>query len=272
VASAQASTDAHIDSKQGCAIDVPIADIPWERCTWNSEASGKHVHLLGDSNAGQFSDTVIQAAIDEGRPITVLAANGCPFMDVRSYVDPDPESCAGYVATVLDELGQRPPGTVLIGSSALPYTPPEFADEGTFESGGPGPDRDYLESVLSESITKLKSQGHVVGLLQILPHFSRDPYVYDSAECSLVDILAGSCHIRMPKEFADEMQADMMFAYQSAAELTGASLLDFRDHMCPQEVCSTVEDGRFRYLDGGHISVEESLTLTPFFRDYLRMD
>jgi len=270
VVSARASTESHIDSQQGCAIDVPIADIPWQKCTWNSGAPGVPVYLLGDSNAGQFSDALVEAAIDESRPVTVLAANGCPFMDVRSFVDPDPDSCAGYVGTVLTELAQREPGTVLIGSSALPFTPQEFADQGTFESGGLGPDRDYLAMVLAASVDGLKSAGHTVGLVQVLPHFTRDPYVYDRSTCSLLEIVQERCSVRMPREFADQMQADMIYAYKSAAEATGVPLIDLRDYMCPGGVCLTVEDERFRYLDGGHISVEESVRLAPYFQNFLR--
>jgi len=270
VASARASTDPHIDSVRGCAIDVPLDEIPWDQCTWNADGAGAPVYLFGDSNAGQFSDAVVQAANDAGRPVTVLAANGCPFMDVRGYDEVDPRSCAGYMSEVLEEMAARQPGTVLIGSSALPWTPAEFADKGTFESGAPGPDPDYLASVLSASVEELLSQGHEVGLLQILPHFSRDPYVYDPAACSLIETVTGRCSTRMPRQFADEMQADMIYAYQSAANSTGVPLLDFRDQMCPKGVCSTVEGQRFRYLDGGHISVEESLTLTPVLTEFLK--
>ena len=270
VASARASTDPHIDSVRGCAIDVPLDEIPYDQCTWNVNGAGAPVYLFGDSNAGQFSDAVVQAANEAGRPVTVLAANGCPFMDVWEYGEVDPRTCAGYVSEVLEEMDVRRPGTVLIGSSALPWTPPEFADKGTFESGGPGPDPAYLASVLSASVEELQSQGHHVGLLQILPHFSRDPYVYDPAACSLIDTVTGGCSTRMPRQFADEMQADMIYAYQSAANSTGVPLLDFRDQMCPQGVCSTVEGQIFRYLDGGHISVEESLTLTPFLTEFLK--
>ena len=61
VASARASTDPHVDSVRGCAIDVPLDEIPWDECTWNTEASGVPIYLFGDSNAGQFSDTVLVA-------------------------------------------------------------------------------------------------------------------------------------------------------------------------------------------------------------------
>jgi len=270
VASARASTDPHVDSVRGCAIDVPLDEIPWDECTWNTEASGVPIYLFGDSNAGQFSDTVLEFAKEAGRPVTVLAANGCPFMDVRDFGEPDPNSCAEYVSTVLQEMTERPRGTVLIASSALPWTPAEFADKGTFETGEPGPDPSYLASVLSASVVALQSEGHDVGLLQILPHFSRDPYVYDPAACSLIDTVTGNCNTRMPRGFADQMQADMIYVYRSAAESTGVPLLDLRGHICPERVCSTVEGERFRYRDGGHISVEESLALTPFFEEFLK--
>jgi hypothetical protein len=74
----------------------------------------------------------------------------------------------------------------------------------------------------------------------------------------------------MPRGFADQMQADMIYVYQSAAESTGVPLLDLRGQICLEKVCSTVEGERFRYRDGGHISVEESLALTPFFDEFLK--
>ena len=270
VRSAQEARSPHADSLDECALTPPIEDIPWDACQWNTKATGRPIVLVGDSNAGQFSEAVIAAGEALGRPVTIISTNGCPFMDVREVTPPEPGSCGDYVARAVDHLAASAPGTVLIGSSSLPYAPEQFASSGTFETGGPAPGVDYTASLLSRSVNTMTAGGQEVVLLQVLPHFTRDPYIYDLDRCTVWSLISGSCSIDMPRAFSDEAQQTMLAAYATAARDSGAPLLDLRDDLCPAGVCHTQRDGRTLYLDGGHISVEESAALAPRFIAALR--
>lgn len=263
VRSAQQARASHADGLAGCALTPPIDAIPWDSCRWNVKATGRPIVLVGDSNAGHFSEAVIAAGEALGRPVTIISTNGCPFMDVRGVTDPEPGSCGDYVARAVDHLAAAADGTVLIGSSSLPYAPDQFASTGTFETGGPAPGADYTAGLLARAVDSLTAAGQDVVLLQVLPHFTRAPYEYALDRCSVWSLISGSCSIDMPREFSDTAQETMLNAFAKAARDTGVPLLDLRDDLCPSGSCRTQRDGRTLYLDGGHISVEESAALAP---------
>jgi len=265
VRSAQQARASHADSLAGCALTPPIDEIPWDACRWNTAATGRPIVLVGDSNAGQFSEAVIAAGEALGRPVTIISTNGCPFMDVRDVTTPDPGSCGDYVARAIDHLTASAPGTILIGSSSLPYAPAEFATTGTYETGGPAPGADYTASVLTRAAKTLTSGGQQVVLMQVIPHFTTPPYVYALDRCTVWSLISGSCSVDMPRTFSDAAQETMRTAFSMAARDSGVTLLDLRGDLCPQGTCRTQRDGRTLYLDGGHISVEESLSLAPRF-------
>jgi len=107
-------------------------------------------------------------------------------------------------------------------------------------------------------------------LLQVLPHFDAEPFLLDYERCSTWELIGRSCGQRMPRGVADDLQASTLASYRHAAFETGASLIDVRPTLCPENACRTTIAGEPLYLNGGHISVSASHLLAPEMTDALR--
>lgn len=54
-------------------------------------------------------------------------------------------------------------------------------------------------------------------------------------------------------------------ALSEAATLTGSHVLDLRNVLCPDGLCSTHRGREWLYMDATHLSVQTSRELAPFF-------
>lgn len=267
---AQRSMRLHAVDVAGCAPAEPYIDIPWSSCRWNESARGERIYLLGDSNAGHFSEAVISAGDRLGRPVTILAAPTCPFMDLRSYGPVEPDTCSGYVARAVDYLRTQPPSTIIIGSSSLPSMPLEIAGDDSGTEAWARASAQYISAVLQDTVEVLQSAGHTVVLTQVAIQFANDPHVFDVYKCTVWTLNMDQCDQTMSRKFADQRQKLMIDAYSQAAQSTSAKLIDVRDELCPLEACTTSLDGVFRYRDSTHISVDQSSWLAPLFENALK--
>jgi len=60
-------------------------------------------------------------------------------------------------------------------------------------------------------------------------------------------------------------RASTVRAEEQATTATAARSVDFAATLCPEDQCSTLRDGVWRWRDGDHISVEESRLLAGEF-------
>jgi hypothetical protein len=61
------SRQLHVSNYAGCR-NFLTGSVP-TNCLWNADAGGAPIYVLGDSNAEQFSEGLINAAESVGRPI-----------------------------------------------------------------------------------------------------------------------------------------------------------------------------------------------------------
>ena len=109
--------------------------------------------------------------------------------------------------------------------------------------------------------------GNQVLLVMTVPHFSMSPYQLDYSRCSIWDIQGEGCTQWMPQEVTDRAQGDLRAAIAGAAAATGADVLDLRDNLCSNSVCSSRRGELVLYSDGGHLSVAASESLALVFAD-----
>jgi hypothetical protein len=106
-------------------------------------------------------------------------------------------------------------------------------------------------------------------LVQPVPHFVGDIPGWDPANCSLLTILSTGCTHNVPLELVDRVQASARASVNEASAATGAPIVDPRNLICHDGVCSTERDGTVLYFDAGHISVNASQLLTDDFAEAL---
>lgn len=251
----------HAGMAAGCT------DASWTKvddCTWNGEATGAPVYLVGDSNADQFIEPLINAAETAGRPLVSLSQDGCSYLPNTWLESPSAEDCGSYSEITEDYLRSARPGLVVIANSYFKVSP-----EGIVQSSGIDPDVDSglaeLSSSLSAAVTSLQEAGHEVLLIQTIPHWRSMSYL-NWHTCSPLRIKTDGCAQTMPLSYAAERQGPAAGVVEDVAASTGARLLDFSEVLCPGGSCSSVaEDGMIRYRDGTHITVVQAEALTPLF-------
>ena len=260
-------TTSHADRLAGCFLSPIRAASGWPACRWNEQASGAPIYLLGDSNAGHFSEAVIEAGRRLDRPVVIRTTAGCPFLVLDpADIDDAPEDarqCSRTIDEHLNWLAEQPRGLVITASSIYPWGPAEVQRKP--DSDLAPVTADYLTERQTETIHRLQSLSDTVMIVQTIPQFVAEPYRLYYQECSLWRVFTSGCQITMPRSFADGLQESTREANIRATRATQASLLDLRAPLCPDDICSTVHRGQVWYQDSGHLSVDGSRSLTDTF-------
>lgn len=266
-------TTPSLASQLGCDTGLPLAELP-EACRLNGTANGPPVWLLGDSNGAQFSNGIVAAGADLGRPTVLATMNGCPFIDVEirqsAFSAEREQLCRDYVQGTIAQLAAEPPGVAVLASSDRIWRNRGFqirGDDG-FVKGGTREARELLTRELERTVRLIQDAGHSVVLVQVIPHFGNPAsdtalYPWDPLACSTFDITSGDCNAVMPRAYSDDQQGASIEGLAQVGERTGALIASFRDDICPGADCVAVRDTLPLYRDASHLSVAASNSLAP---------
>ena len=265
-------TPMHIGNAAGCNESRPFDSPKARPCTWNADAPGSIVYLVGDSHADHLGEGIIAAAEMTGHPVRVATANSCPFYDVYLKSTSAPRSpCRAFVENTLSYLEKQPPGIVVIASSSIYWNSRVFSAGTTPHSltRDRAAKAEALTAGLDSSVKRLQASGHQVVLVQDVPYFSK-PLTSDPLQFSALRIAShADLAVKMPLAEANENEALPRKAFEDVAARNGALLIDLRDFFCPDDVCTTQLDGTYLYRDDGHISIAASKALAEKFRGAL---
>lgn len=256
-----------------CNAAAPLGQRSPE-CTWNSDATGPTVYLVGDSMAGSLGEGVLGAATSLDRPLMVGTKGACPFIDAAIFTDGRFDSgCYENVQGSLTWLEMQEPGDVIV-SSAVGYVEVPGVELALRPEDDPQDDVSAREDIymqgLSSAIKRLQSAGHRVHVVLPPPGIPSTIDMYSAwraSECSTLQAIIDvqSCGESRPEiEAVEEVEA-LYTRAQTAVESNGGSILDPRSEVCFDGVCATNAGNTWLYLDGSHISVEMSRKLTDRF-------
>lgn len=263
----------HAGEAAGCDSFVPLSAARQAACTWNAEADGPPIYLVGDSNADHFSEAAIGAGKLLGRPVTISTTSNCPFVDAHFFRDSADKAtndrCRGKVQGTLEHLSTSDPGTVVLAAADSYWTNPSVqlglsADALTSDTSTK---LGVLQVGLTSIVEQLEDHGHRVVLVHTLPDRGED-HLWDPTACRLTDMLgdkAERCGPDMFLEAADLRQQPTREVLVTVAGSTGAGLIDMGPAICPNGVCSIEGDEFVRMQDSGHISVSQSDALAEIY-------
>lgn len=258
----------HLDYSGGCDDVTALADREPDRCVWMVPDAVGEVVLIGDSNAGQFSEGVLAAARTYGIGTRLATSSGCPFVRLEVWTEGTarPE-CRAFVDGSVQSLVTARPRMVIIASAS-----DQYIESARFEFGSVDGTRrfetpeakaeawgDALESVLSE----LREAGIAVLVVHPVPRFP--PWKPIAMAPLRLLAPASQLEVLVPRPQALAERERALAIEQSVAKRAGASTLDVFDELCPADPCSTRGDSIWLNLDDGHISVAASERLAPRF-------
>ena len=232
---------------RGCDFGTPLGDATSPECTWNTDARGKPVYLVGDSQAAQFAEATIGATEMIERPLTIATLGSCPFVTTLPGEDPlSAPDCEDFVNASIAWLSTQQAGTVLIAMSGN-YVTDEVEE--------------LFRIRLGRSIETLQSAGHDVRVFQAIPQFPG----WSPFSCTVAELLIDKvgCGLEIEKSVMDDMQAAALRMFTETTEQTNTVLIDVRPELCPDGICATNSGDVWRFRDPFHITVDESVRLTP---------
>ncbi len=253
----------HADIVRGCD-GISISE---PGCRWSTDGARGTAILLGDSNAGHFTEPFVAAANNQGLDAVVSTLHGCPFADVALARNAgDGRECRRSVnESVRQAIAAKPEIIVLASASDLYINEPGTM---TFEGLGPASDRQGKAqrwgAGLAEIVERISSKGIRVVIVNPIPHLED----WSLAQCSLTTILRDHVACASSISLADSAELRSLAVEAENAALSGltaVSVVDFADAICPGGQCQTLVGQQWVYRDGAHLSVPGSLALTDAF-------
>lgn len=237
-------------------------------CTQNGDATGVPIYLLGDSNAGQFAEGLVEAGKELGRPVVLSTTNACPFLDIQfrrlDHPDSRNDACRDHVQQNLAYLEAADDATIIISNIDTYWTDSRYAVGADTEMTAEASSKlDVLREGLGATVEQLQAAGHEVVLVQTIPRWSEDD-VWRTASCSVLDVTSTGCEQTMPVSRALGRQGAVRDVVQQVAEDSGATVFDPWAVLCTNGSCSTHGPDFPRYYrDGVHVSVLEGRAFAP---------
>jgi hypothetical protein len=264
----------HADQIRGCDHGVPISALP-DRCTWRTPNATGDVVLLGDSNAGQFTEPAAAAANQAGYNFTVATYSDCPFVDlaIQNALGPAAsQRCRRFVTKSLDDLVAHPPRLAILAASAPLYLSnatkfrdPETTDRPTSDPAGKAA---LWTKGLSRTLGRLKSAGIPTVVVHTVPQWQN----WGARSCAeaRVYLAPRSCgtdqsHAEVTTFLANALAADN----QALRATPGTVGVDFLADLCEPQKCVTNRGNFWVYKDGRHLSVVGARQLTDRFRSII---
>lgn len=272
----QVSQD-HLWLTTGCNSDVPIQERGAE-CTWNGEAKGPPIYLLGDSLAGSLSEAVLGAGLVLDRPVVAGTQGACPFINNEVLIDGALNlECTDFVSESSSWLAEQPVADIVISSSLGYLNIPSVELAYPIDSQGTNSlllkTQYYLEG-LKFTVQLLASAGHDVHVVLPPPGFPSTLAgggAWFPSQCKTFQAfrdISGCGESRSEVNVIDET-SEIYAEITNAVAAAGGSTIDYRPEVCHDGTCSTNRRNLWDYLDGTHISVGLSKELAPLMVSYL---
>jgi peptidoglycan/LPS O-acetylase OafA/YrhL len=266
----EASQHQHADVIRGCAIGSPPSAAP-AGCTWPAPGARGSVILIGDSNAGQFSEPVVRAARRAHLSVTIATLSSCPFAEIVVKGLPGEAACRDFVSRSLRDLLRLRPVLVIVSNRANEYIGNPSIGLADPMGGGTaysaGRKARLWTHGLRLVLAPLNAAGIPVVLVQPIPPLS----LHDVGSCAVIRVLLGNCDDSVPTRAVAERRRRAIEADNSAASgLPGLSTLDFERRLCSANACSSTRGDTIVYRDAQHLTVAGSLLLVNDFYAAIR--
>jgi peptidoglycan/LPS O-acetylase OafA/YrhL len=262
-----AADEVHADRARGCDSSAPFGDPSRTRCVWRVAHARGMVVLIGDSNAGQFTEPVTAAAAHAGYDVAVATFHNCPFAQVAVHdALLDDDACARFSRESLEVLQQERPSLVVIAARTNRYigTGPErsLAAMGSDSwTTAPRVRGSLFEHGLRSELAALTSARIPVLLVHPVPELDQE-----RANCAVLLLLLGKCRGSLSRAEAEaRLRTARAVEDLAARSLRGVTLVDFSAQICSATCPRELPGGAAMYLDTDHLSVAGAETLTGAF-------
>jgi len=262
----------HEDVLRGCSTPTPMGMREKDNCSWDVKNAKGTAVLIGDSNAGQFTEGFVAGANAASLNAKVATQSSCPFANLRLWDwSKEDTTCSYFVSKTLAYLIELKPQYVVIASASDGYIKQTYftfrSSDGKIKYTTPEEKALALQEGLIKISNILRYRRIKVIIVHPVPKFA--PWT---------PIGMAPLRILGPKKWMDTSitQADAQAARElavaseeAAATESKATTLDLFSELCPNDPCSTLNGSEWGYRDHGHISIANSKNLAGTFQRIL---
>jgi peptidoglycan/LPS O-acetylase OafA/YrhL len=257
----------HEDLTLGCDNPAPFGSPQRKHCAFPVARPRGTVVLIGDSNAGHFTEPVVRAGNSLRFDVDVVTMSSCPFVPLQlSANGADGSNCERHNAGSLAALKRARPSLVIISNRADAWIEQQVNRLGSPLSDSPAEKARLYGSALRREVDTLVTRHIPVEIVHPVPLLS-----LDESDCASILRVIGGCSGAVTRDLVDGELARTLAAERSALwEMPSAGLLDLEGRICSRTACHATRNGVVMYRDENHLSVAGSLTLTSTFADVIR--
>lgn len=266
--SAVRAFDYHADMKRGCSQTTPLGMRTRGDCEWKIAGATGTAVLIGDSNAGQFTEGFVDAAKASNMNAIVATKSSCPFANLRLWNwSKEDTTCSYFVSKSLAWLVENKPDVVVIASSTDGYVrQPYFTfRNSTLTQSYVTPEE--KAAAISDRLTQVLNILRYAGIRAVVVHNVPKFDEWKPIAMPPIKMLGPSSWINKTiRRDVALSNRQLAFDAESKAIQDGkASAIDFFDTLCPSDPCTTHGPAGWTYRDNGHISVAASKRLAGRF-------
>jgi hypothetical protein len=237
-------------------------------CTWRVPHPRGLIALLGDSNAGHFTEPVTAAANAAGYDAVVFTVSACPFNEVRqSDAFHTEQYCYDAVRKELQGVAQLRPALVVAANRDDGYIQDQTVALRPFTGGS------FLHTTRQKALlweqslhtTLLTLNREHVPVLVVDP-VPREPGVTQRV-CAMISLWLQGCDSATRRATAvSELRRTTTVDRRAVLSAPDAYELNLDNELCNATVCPTVRRGLRTYFDENHLSIAGAEPLEPTFR------
>jgi peptidoglycan/LPS O-acetylase OafA/YrhL len=256
----------HADVLRGCDGELPTDHVFGHPCAWTVPQAVGSVVLLGDSNAGHFTEPLVRAANGRDLNATVITYSSCPTVGLRvERARAQTPGCSAFTAGAISWLSSEKPDLVVLAARTDWYLENTTVGLGLPSSKTLTHDTDAKAKLwgaaLRSTISQLREAGIPVLVVHPVPSLPRPP-----EGCAALLVLLRGCGTSVSRAKSDARLRRAIEVERAVVRSSPeASTLDFATSLCPRGTCQSISGGTFLYRDPQHLSVAGALTLTGQF-------
>jgi peptidoglycan/LPS O-acetylase OafA/YrhL len=245
-------------------------------CRYDGGSTKRQVVLVGDSNAAQYADGLIDAGRVLDRTVVVATVPLCSMNLVETYDrSGTSERCLSRAREILTWLKAQPPSLVFVASANQYVDRDGFLvrDPVTGEKAHTVSAKSRVWAAgLQRTFSELQAAGHRVVQVRAIPHFWVDGEAWSPGDCSFPRLLfrQKTCGPSLSRARADAEHRAGLEAEDRAARAAGVGSLDVTGLVCPDGVCSVRQGNFWVYRDGLHLTLGMSRKLQDTFVDAVK--
>ena len=250
--------------KSGCQMDT--LPFPQKTCIFMKFPGRPLILLIGDSQAGTFSDPLYAATKSLNLNFAVWFNNGCPIFPKPTVERGD---CQSYLNSLPELIVRLDPALIVIANTSTLYTTAGAQRGGlTITKENEKPPSTYQEAIdtwingLSTTLSRPElSNRRVVVVGQVPPSRFLSPSILrPKVSTQSFDLSSSS-----DRNLINQKEKKVINRYLNAF------FFDTADYLCPAGKCKYSVDGEDAYNDALHLTVKGAMLLNDGFKEMLQL-